>query len=34
MVWKWETDKGVYTGGLKADPFTNQFTLHGNFIEK
>lgn len=33
MVWKWETDKGIYSGGLKADPLANKFELHGDFIE-
>ncbi|MEL7034501.1 MAG: hypothetical protein AAFO04_02610 [Cyanobacteria bacterium J06592_8] len=34
MVWNWETDKGIYSGRLKADPLENKFELYGDFIEK
>ena len=33
FVWKAETDQGVYTGGLKANPFGDEFELFWEFQE-
>ncbi len=34
VVWKAETDQGVYTGGLKANPYGDEFEIFGNFTTK
>ncbi|MGC9526184.1 MAG: hypothetical protein ACP5D7_11675 [Limnospira sp.] len=34
MAWKVETDRGTYTGGLKVDPYGEEFELYGNFVDK